>query len=203
MGKLWSILILLVLLGLAACAPSYPLGMSEAEWNALTPEQQQEARVADAELKRAKAEQKAAEANARALEQRNKLIEQYRRAGKGDIAECQIIPPENAPAGLKVRPSEVTLVRGEDRRLTLTKDFGSPEYLWARRGSGGDIELCGSTSSGSGPAGSCDRITSLSIGFGQVAKKEIVWAPGLRNGTFECQEFKGSFGPSGIPPHLL
>ena len=77
------VLALVAALAMAACAPSFPLGMSEEEWHALTPEQQQDARIADAELKRAKAEQAAAEANAQALEQRNKLIEQYRRAGKG------------------------------------------------------------------------------------------------------------------------
>lgn len=86
--KYWISLLLLTLALVAGCANN-PLGMSDNEWQLLTPEQQFEARKIQDERDEAarvrRAEQQAQEAAAQA-----KLIELRRTAPYGDVIQCSI-----------------------------------------------------------------------------------------------------------------
>ncbi|MEM7441869.1 MAG: hypothetical protein AAF414_00930 [Pseudomonadota bacterium] len=194
---------LFALLLLAACI-RYPLDMTEEEWLRLTPAQQQEARIADAELRRAQAEQAAAEAAARALEERNRLIEAYRNARPGDIVYCEIDPPENSYGRILIQPASVTLVDRESRRLqVLTESPRRTETVWLSRKSGGNVELCESNFSGTGPVGACDSIWSIDMAFGRPGSTGISWVSALRGGTLTCETIDSFGSPFGVPPYLL
>ncbi len=196
-------LCLLAVLVLAACV-QYPLGMTEDEWLLLTPEQQQEARLADAELRRAQALQAAAEAEERALAERNRLIDAYRNARPGDIAYCDIDPPEGGYGRVLVQPSSVTLVKGEQRRLqVLIESPRRTEYVWLSRDGGGRVELCNSTASGNGPVGACDSIWQIDMNFGQTGSTRINWTTPLSGGLLSCSTVGGFGSPFGVPDYLL
>src|SRR5690554_5204036 len=80
-----------LILALAGCATRYPLDIPEAQWEAMTLAQQQQARVEQAALDRARAEQRAAEARARQEEaERARLALETRRqeAGRGERVQC-------------------------------------------------------------------------------------------------------------------
>ena len=67
----WVAGVVVVLAGLASCGPRYPLGMSEAEWNALTPQQRLDARGQQAQIDETRRRERAEEtARQRAEEQR-------------------------------------------------------------------------------------------------------------------------------------
>jgi len=92
-----SALLISLMVVLTACATYYPLGMSEAEWKRLTPEQQMSARMKQADLNQANAERRAEQAAARrqkfaALEaaERRRIEELYRSARYGDVLECVV-----------------------------------------------------------------------------------------------------------------
>lgn len=81
---------LIVALLLSACA-SYPLGMSEAQWLALTPEQQYDAQIKQAELDRQREARRLAEQQAReqALkEQQAQLALARNNANYGERVQC-------------------------------------------------------------------------------------------------------------------
>lgn len=193
---------LAAILALAACV-RYPFDMSEDEWLQLSPAQQQEARIADAELRTAQALQAAAEAEERALAERNRLIDAYRNARPGDIAYCDIDPPESGYGRVLVQPSSVTLVNGESRRLqVLTESPRRSEYVWLSRDGGGRVELCNSLSSGNGPVGACDSIWSIDMQFGQTGSTRISWTTPLSGGELICSTVGGFGSPFGIPDYL-
>ncbi|ELL1563293.1 TPA: hypothetical protein PX804_001238 [Vibrio cholerae] len=75
---------------LSACA-SYPLGMSEAQWLALTPEQQYDAQLKQAELDRQREARRLAEQQAReqALKEQQAQLELVRENAKyGERVQC-------------------------------------------------------------------------------------------------------------------
>ncbi|EKF9985861.1 hypothetical protein O1D80_003343 [Vibrio cholerae] len=75
---------------LSACA-SYPLGMSEAQWLALTPEQQYDAQLKQAELDRQREARRLAEQQAReqALKEQQAQLELARENAKyGERVQC-------------------------------------------------------------------------------------------------------------------
>ncbi|MCC5854130.1 MAG: hypothetical protein JJU10_00420 [Idiomarina sp.] len=88
--------IILCGIGLSACS-SNPLGMSDAEWERLSPEQQLEARARQAELDEAAADRRARIEQAKREEEARARAEyQQRRADarRGDIIQCVIEPAE-------------------------------------------------------------------------------------------------------------
>lgn len=86
---------------ITACA-TYPLGMSEDEWNRLSPQQQIDARERQARLDQAERERRAEAARLRA-EQERKAQERYQErlanAGHGDIVQCVFQNGEGYYAG--------------------------------------------------------------------------------------------------------
>lgn len=129
MGR-WNIAPLLLL---AACMPRYPLDMTEEEWRALSPEQQVEARLREAELQRqrearwrAEKERRAAEARLRALQEARRIEERYRTAPLDEFLICSIEPGE-ARFGEDWGPffaTNFTILRGEARTFELVRTNG-------------------------------------------------------------------------------
>jgi len=204
MNRLLSLVLgITALITLAACA-EYPLGMSEEAWLQLSPAEQQEARLADAELRTAQALQRAAEAEERALAERNRLIDAYSNARPGDIAYCEIDPPESDYNRVLVQPATVTLVNGERRRIqVLSESPRRTEIVWLSRDGGGRVELCNSLASGTGPVGACDSIWSIDMQFGRTGSTGITWTRALNGGRLTCSTVDGFGSPFGVPDYLL
>lgn len=127
-------------LWLAACAGGPPLGLTEAEWNALDPAQKLAARDRQATLDaeaaaRRAAERRAAEERAAAAEAaRQRRLDALRREARyGDVVQC-VIPSGTAdfrPGWREIDPVGVALVRSETRSVTLTAhDSGRTMPLW-------------------------------------------------------------------------
>jgi len=135
---------------LAACT-IYPLGMSKEEWTLLTPEQQLEARMKQADLNRANAARRAEQAAARrqkyaAMEaaERRRIEELYEAARYGDVLECVV---EGGTAGIgrgwrSYTPAPFTLARGEIKAVTLSAG-GRNGKFWAQYSPDGlSMKLC-------------------------------------------------------------
>ena len=117
---------------LTACT-SYPLGMNEAEWLALTPAQQLEARTQQAELSRQKEEVRSQERIALAAidaERERADLERIDRlrasAGPGDAVECvtEGAVVDYKPGWHGTHPATALLVRGERREIVLRPSDG-------------------------------------------------------------------------------
>ena len=144
----------MVLLGamtllLAACA-SYPLGMSKEEWARLTPEQQMEARMKQADLNRANAERRAAQAEARrqryaAAEaaERRRLEEIYAASRYGDVLECVVEGGSADFHGWRTyTPVPFTLARGEVKSVSLSGGNRKSSF-WAQYSPDGlSMKIC-------------------------------------------------------------
>lgn len=108
---------------LTGCS-SYPLGMAEAEWLRLTPEQQLQAREKQLEHDRLAEQRRKAEADARQLEAQRQTAElQARRqdARYGERLQC-VLQPAQAWLNRQWRPVEplaLDLVAGYEQALVL------------------------------------------------------------------------------------
>jgi|GEM_PF-2867707 len=196
-------LVLVVIVALAAACTRYPLGMSEEEWLRLTPEQQHEARLADAELRAAQAAQRAREAEAAALAERNRLIDLYQRAGHGDILWCELA---SAPGNERqyFDPDGVTLVSGESRRVGVSgsRFAFSDTGVWLTLDRFGTVELCEEDAFDAEPGFPCDRLSLGLSAFRDARSLVIDSVDPLRGGTLACRPYRGSVGWTGIPAHL-
>ena len=93
---------------LSACGPRYPLGIPEEQWTRMSLEQQNEARVQQAELDRSRAEARRKEAEARRAEAAARAAElEHARAtaAPGERVQC-ILQPAEIHYGDKWRPAE-------------------------------------------------------------------------------------------------
>ena len=119
--RIFGVLVASLLVG---CGPYYPLGISEAQWLAMSNEQRLQAQQRQAELDRAAEERRAAEARAREAEARVREAEALRKqqqllilrqhARYGDRVQC-IVTNAEARLGGKwrdVEPVVLDLVRG-------------------------------------------------------------------------------------------
>ncbi|MEQ9814159.1 MAG: hypothetical protein RLO50_15375 [Azospirillaceae bacterium] len=196
-------LILLAMLALAAACARYPLGMSEEEWLRLTPQQQHEARLADAELRRAQAAQRAREAEAAALAERNRLIDLYQRAGYGDILWCEIAPAPGSDRQY-FDPDGVTLVSGESRRVGVSgsRFAFSDTGVWVTLDRFGAVELCEEDAFDDEPGFPCDRLSMGLSAFRDDRSMVIDSVDPLRGGRLTCRPYRGGPGWTGIPAHL-
>ena len=114
-----SVLAFLSLLILSACISFHPLGMSDSEWNALTPEQKMEAREKQAQInaqkKQAKADREAAKQAAAA--------KRYETARYGDIITVVIKGGTMDIHGNRrdYEPLAFDLVRGESKTVNILR----------------------------------------------------------------------------------
>ena len=137
-----------LVLAVAACA-RYPLGMSEAEWPSLSPQQRLEARAQQAEIDRAREAELAAERARREAAkeaERQRIATVYRKARYGDIVECVLDGGiiDFHPGWKAYQPTAFTLVADETPEVKVTT--GVPhetQEVWASLSDTGTaISLC-------------------------------------------------------------
>ncbi len=172
----------LVLL-LTACLQTYPLGMSEAQWKALSPQEQMQARVKQAELDRIEAARRAEEQRReekRKEAEKARIASLYASARYGDIIECAVEGgiADFHPGWKKYQRAVVSLVRGEIKEVSLRSESGSDtqEFWAALNHEGNTVKICDSEPSrGSSDCATVAGLTSdFSRGIRQtVSLKEI------------------------------
>lgn len=201
----------LMTLCLMGCAPQFPLGMQQAEWQALSPEQKLQAREAQAVLDEKEAERRRrerAEAEKMAAEQRRRRelrIERlYATAEFGDILQCRVDHPFVAAAGQwqAALPTAFQVVRGEERALEfVSREWGWSNFVWVRLSMDGlTLTLCPSHQSVQTftRTSACSRLTGTTYELtrGKSAKIEV---PGYLLGESFCV-----LAPApGMPPSLI
>ncbi|MFN2382161.1 MAG: hypothetical protein ABR561_06380 [Guyparkeria sp.] len=107
---------------LSACGPHYPLGIPEDQWTRMSPSEQNEARLKQAEVDRAQAEARRREADARQAEAAARAAElEHARsnAAPGERVQC-VLQPVEMRFGDKWRPAEPI---GLDLVTGMTIDF--------------------------------------------------------------------------------
>jgi len=114
---------------LAGCAASYPLGIPESQWLAMSTEQRFQAQQKQAELDRATEEQRAADARAReaeAVKQAAKLEARRRDAKYGERVQCVFSDAEAHLGGKwrSIEPVALDLVNGMEVALSLVEPSG-------------------------------------------------------------------------------
>ncbi len=151
MYKSSLILLLVSLFGvwLSACS-SYPLGMSKAQWEALTPDEQFKAQQQQVELDQQRAQQRAAEARQRALaleQERAALALRRQQASYGEHLQC-VLSEAQAKLGGRwraVEPLAMDLIIAEQASYTLAHiekgyvRYSQPVYA---RFDGQTLRLC-------------------------------------------------------------
>lgn len=113
----------MLIVGLVGCA-TYPLGMSVQEWNALTPQQQIDARAEQAKLNELAAQRRAEQARLKAEQEAREQAELERRkanAAYGERVQCVLDSAEykNGKSWFAIEPVGFDLVIGEVQELTL------------------------------------------------------------------------------------
>lgn len=178
--KLTRWLLVLISAGLlAGCMSFHPLGISDAEWQRMTPQQQMDARAKQTELDKQAAERRAERARLQALEDARLQAElEQRRANAklGEHVQCVFNPAEAKISGnwRTVEPIALDLVVGE------TKPFNA-EHLrdgrsrYSRQGyasfDGQTLSLCSSRSNYS--SSHCVRVVSTTRGYQQGVKQKV------------------------------
>lgn len=169
------------LLLLTACATRHPLGMDEAQWQALSAEQRLAAQVQQAELERAAQERRAAEARAREAEAQRRqaeLDERRRTAVYGERVQC-IVDPAEAYLGGKWRSIEalaVDLVQGTPVDVTLhSNDHRSLRYRASAqaRFDGLTVSLCQGTGSAGSAASHCAGVSGTQADYRRGLTRRI------------------------------
>lgn len=118
------IALLMLTLGLIACGPYHPMGISDEEWQTLTPEQRMQARELQAEVDKAKAAERAEKARIRAeQEAREQALIEERRANPqyGERVQC-VLTEGQAKLSRKwrsIEPVGVDLVIGEKQAFDV------------------------------------------------------------------------------------
>ena len=154
---------------MAACQ-SNPLGMSDKEWSRLTPEQQIQARMKQADINTANAERRAAARRHRAelaAEERRRVERIYASARYGEIVEC-VVEGGSAdfhPGWRRYDPAPFTLVRGETKFVPLRESGKHRRKFWTRlSGDGLEVSVCSRQGKGSGSR-YCATISARSDDF--------------------------------------
>lgn len=201
--RAYSVLAVCAALLLAACGPSYPLGMSEAEWSALTPEQQLDARERQmaidierrAERERRQQElerQRAAEEQA----ERERIERIIAQRVPGSIIDCAIergeVRYDMLGAWLQPVPVAFTLIRGEGQKVDLAspQKHGRPTEIrgiWVRYDiSGHQLAFCPIIGVETDHP-SCDRAAVLSSDTESSFTRQFNLPKFIRGGQIRCE----------------
>lgn len=141
-------LILASALLLTACATTYPLGMSEDEWNRLNPAQQLDARQKQAAIDQAERERRAHAARLAAEEERRQQElhqARLRNAQPGEIVQCVLEDAEGyfGSEWRAAEPTGFTVLRGFSEHVTIAQqDRQSRRVTAEARFDGAKVELC-------------------------------------------------------------
>ncbi|NVJ90537.1 MAG: hypothetical protein HWE34_02710 [Methylocystaceae bacterium] len=140
---------LVCLLTLTACMASNPMGFSDEEWAALSPEQKYEARLKQNEIDEQKREERARE---KALEEdkerehQERMALRYQNAQYGDIVQCIMKRGvvDYSSGWNDAEPLGFTLMRGESQELkSWSRDGKSSVPLFASFSEDGmSVNLC-------------------------------------------------------------
>ncbi len=139
---------------LAACQ-SNPLGMSDEEWARLTPEQQMQARMKQADIRKASAERRAEARRQKAMlaaEERRRIERIYASARFGDILECVVEGglADFRPGWRGYDPAPFTLVRGETKSVPLRERGKGNRKFWTHLSADGlEVSVCARSGRGS------------------------------------------------------
>jgi hypothetical protein len=184
-------IVLAVLAGLliAACA-RYPLGMTEAEWQRLTPQQQFEARQQQAEIDRREAAARAAEAEARRIAQeRLRLLEEqqfaqaYRHPYACELSGEAVFDP---PFEDDFEPTYFRIGERQTVSLLLEEDIGTGRRSFYAEldFSGNNLEIC--TFDPARGDDVCDRVR-----LWRGDSSERVYIHDALDGTIVCRDLSG------------
>src|SRR5690554_345 len=169
--KSWaSITALIVAFGFLAACANHPLNMSTAEWEALTPSQQHEARLAQAAQDTAAQERRATQAAAEIAEQERQ--EALRRnAPYGGVVQCTISDAQASFGNNKWRAAQdvgVELHSSEaDRDVRLTRQDKSGAAYLQMGFDGLNVKVCSSYSR------DCDVLAGTESQFRRGLSKRI------------------------------
>jgi len=180
---------------LTACVLRYPLGMTEREWLALSPEKQMEAKHAQAKLDAQAAERRArqlalaAEQRAKAVRQRQADIDAlYARGRYRDFIQCVVKEPmvDFRPGWKKMHSIGFTLARREEREVYLeSKKGGRQASIWVYYSDDGiKVTLCRDVP-GKFRRNQCDSLVATYLEYERGASKRINM-PDRLQGTLEC-----------------
>lgn len=197
-----AVMILAVLCG---CGPRHPLGIPDEQWQAMSPEQQFQARQQQADLDRAKAEQRAEEAKARVAEAEAKKAELERRrqdARYGERVQCVF---SNGEVKLRrewdrIHPVALDLVRGyeEEFRMEVASDrmrgFTTEGYALF---DGQTVYLCRMPYEDVYRQDDCVRVTATMREF-QRGVEQYVSAADFLRGRIRCD-----LPPEGEPGRII
>ena len=183
----------LVVIAVTGCV--YPLGMSQAEWEGLTPEQRLEARQEQARLDEAKRERRAREAaQRRRIEAEIEVARLrdvryiYEHGRFGDVVECRVGDgiADFRPGWHLFDPSFFRLARGEIR-LVEVKRGGANDWaeFWAEYTPDGErLWLCDRKPSSS--YRDCQSVAVTFNAFSEEASFALDIPHKIKNGRMTC-----------------
>lgn len=182
---------LLGLMLLSGCA-SYPLGMSEQEWQALTPQQQLDAREKQSELDQKAAERRAAEARLEAereAQQQAELAQRKANAAYGERVQCVLQNAEykEGKSWYALEPVGFDLVVGEIQPLSLVhiKNKRTQYTRTAYAGFNGQtVSICRYQSANSHSA-DCVRMVGTTLDYQRGLTRTLASRDYVR-GTLRC-----------------
>jgi predicted small lipoprotein YifL len=177
----------------AACGPRHPLGIADADWQAMAPQQRVEAYNQQADLDRARAERRAAEAaiqeaadkaRAAALESRR------RQALYGERVQCVLRDAEVRTGNRwrPVLPMALDLVTGMETELLLEepsdRTFGFSTRAYAAF-DGQTVSVCRDPEGSRRGSAACARLLGTFQDYRQ-GLDERVDAPSFLRGSLRC-----------------
>jgi len=166
---------------LSACATRHPLGMDDAQWQALSAEQRLAAQTQQAELDRATQERRAAEARAREAEARRQQAElesRRRAAAYGERVQCILDPAEARLSGKwrSIEPLALDLVKGLPVGVTLrSNDHRSLRYRATALAyfDGMTVSLCQSTASAAPSTLHCAKVSATQADYQRGLTRQV------------------------------
>lgn len=177
---------------LSGCVTAYPLGMSEAEWNALSQQQQFEARMKQAELDEKAERRRAAEAKRREAAERRAEIarkreraDRFRRGEYGDFVWCEIADAkvDFRPGWYTPSPITFKLVEDFEEEIRITDRLGkNATSIWAEFYDRSYVRIC----QRSNARGQCRTLKASGRELKDGASRDINMSEILR-GTLTCR----------------
>ncbi|WP_417796493.1 hypothetical protein [Terasakiella pusilla] len=178
-----------LLFGLSGCMTTYPLGFSENEWLALTPQQQLDARQEqarlDADKRREEQARKEREAEAQRHYQAN-IQKRYQTAQYGDVVQCILknTVVDFKPGWRDAEPVAFNLVKGEQKAIELhSRPSGKKTDVWVTLDEQGlNLSLCRNQSSSR--RGTCATIVATTQQFSQGYTTQMQVSDYLRTNIY-------------------
>lgn len=201
--RVWVVLMILAVA--CGCGSRHPLGIPDEQWQAMTAEQQIQARQQQAELDRARAEQRAEEARARAAKAEAQKAELERRrqdARYGERVQCVLSDGEVKLRREwdRIHPVALDLVRGYEEEFSMEaasdrmRGFTAEGYALF---DGQTVYLCRMPYEDTYRQDDCVRVSATMREF-QRGVVQSVNAPDFLRGRIRCD-----LPPEGEPGRII